>query len=207
MLEVNIKKTMPGFEIRAAFTCRANELLVLTGPSGAGKTTLIRILAGLEIADSGRISFNGQVWFDGSQGICLTPQAREVGYVFQEHTLFPHLSIVENVALVTKDKDLVNFLLELFLIKHIATSRPHQVSGGERQRVAFAQALARGPQILLLDEPFSALDQDSRSRLQEKLLTLKTSLNLPIIHVTHDNAEAKLLADKTFYLDRSFISL
>jgi len=204
MLEVDISKEMPGFELRASFSCGANELLALTGPSGAGKTTLVRILAGLSKADSGRISLAGVTWFDSNAGVCLPPQARQVGYVFQEHTLFPHLNIIDNLALVCKDKQLVGYLLDLFRIGHIAASRPHQVSGGERQRAAFAQALACGPKVLLLDEPFSALDQESRNRLQEKLLTLKRDLNMPIIHVTHDNAEAKLLADKSLYLDRFF---
>jgi len=204
MLEVNIKKKMPGFDLQASFTCDNGRITVLTGPSGAGKTTLVRIMAGLAQADEGYIIHNGIVWFDSTKGINLPPQQRKIGYVFQEHTLFPHLSIAENISLVNNDQSQTEQLLRLFKIRHIADSRPIQVSGGERQRAAFAQALARGPKALLLDEPFSALDMTTRTRLQEELLSLKKSLSIPIVHVTHDPAEAELLADCIINIDREF---
>jgi len=204
MLEVKIKKRMPGFSLQVSFRCINGGITVLTGPSGAGKTTLIRILAGLAKADEGYIAHNGKVWFDSQNGINLPPQSRKIGYVFQEHTLFPHLTIAGNINLINKDRDETERLLNLFKIGHIAASRPFQVSGGERQRAAFAQALARNPEALLLDEPFSALDTTTRSRLQEELLKLKSILSIPIVHVTHDPDEAKLLADSIIDIDREF---
>ena len=204
MLEVNIIKHMPGFDVTAEFSCSAGNLIGVTGPSGAGKTTLIRILAGLETADEGCIRFNGQTWFDSRLKINMKPQAREVGYVFQEHTLFPHLTVRGNIGFVQKDTRRVEQLLALFKIGHIAEHNPYQISGGERQRTAFAQALARTPKVLLLDEPFSALDAATRNRLQHELKKLKQSLGLPIIHVTHDMAEAEYLADLLVNIDRKF---
>lgn len=204
MLEVHIKKKMPGFELCADFTCNKGKLVVCTGPSGAGKTTLIRILAGLETADEGFIRFQDRLWYDSGLGINLPTQDRATGYVFQEHTLFPHLTVRGNVSFVEKEKDKVNDLLKLFRITHIAEHKPGQISGGERQRAAFAQALARKPEVLLLDEPFSALDAETRNRLQYELKKLKQNLHIPIMHVTHDPLEAKYLADSIVHIDRKF---
>jgi molybdate transport system ATP-binding protein len=203
MLEVKIKKRMPGFNLQVSFSCVNGTITVLTGPSGAGKTTLIRIIAGLAQADEGYIINNGRFWFDSEKGINLSPQKRKIGYVFQEHTLFPHLSIAGNINLINKDEAETGRLLELFKIAHIADSRPLQVSGGERQRAAFAQALARKPEVLLLDEPFSALDTKTRAMLQDELLNLKKA-GIPIVHVTHDPAEARLLADCMIEINRDF---
>jgi molybdate transport system ATP-binding protein len=204
MLEVKIIKHMPGFNLTADFCCSRGNLVGLTGPSGAGKTTLIRIIAGLATADEGYIRFQGTTWFDSRLKLNLRPQARNIGYVFQEHTLFPHLTVRGNIAFTLKDQHRVDQLLALFKISHIAEHKPHQISGGERQRTAFAQALARAPKVLLLDEPFSALDSACRNRLQHELKKLKTALDLPIIHVTHDLAEAEYLADCLVNIDRKF---
>jgi len=204
MLEVKIKKRMPGFDLQVSFDCLEGGITVLTGPSGAGKTTLIRILAGLAKADEGRIVHNGTVWFDSAGRVNLPPRQRKIGYVFQEHTLFPHLTIAGNINLISNDRAETDRLLGLFKIRHIAAGRPCQVSGGERQRAAFAQALARKPEALFLDEPFSALDITTRGRLQEELLKLKKDLSIPIVHVTHDPDEARLLADCTVDINREF---
>ncbi|MFW8600901.1 ATP-binding cassette domain-containing protein [Desulfobacterota bacterium M19] len=203
MLEVKIKKRMPGFDLQVSFDCLEGGITVLTGPSGAGKTTLIRIMAGLTKADEGRIVHNGTVWFDSASRVNLLPRQRKIGYVFQEHTLFPHLTIAGNINLISNDRVETDRLLGLFKIRHIAVSRPCQVSGGERQRAAFAQALARKPEALFLDEPFSALDITTRGRLQEELLKLK-NLSIPIVHVTHDPDEVRLLADCTVNVNREF---
>lgn len=206
MLEVNILKYMPGFELTAEFNCSCSNLIGLTGPSGAGKTTLIRILAGLETADEGYIRFQGRTWFDSRLKVNLKPQTRQIGYVFQEHTLFPHLTVRDNIGFTLKDSQRIDQLLMLFKINHIADHKPYQISGGERQRAAFAQALASNPKVLLLDEPFSALDCATRNRLKYELKNLKKSLNLPIIHVTHDMEEAEYLADSLVNIDRKFPS-
>ena len=195
-LIVEIKKCLPDFDLEVSFDCRDGELNVLIGPSGAGKTTLIRIIAGLEKADEGYIDYNGETWLDTRQGIRLPAQKRHVGYVFQEYTLFPHLTVYGNVAFAAVDKQEVPTLLRLFGIWHIRNSMPQKISGGERQRCAICQNLARHPRVLLLDEPFSALDVGIRHTLREELKNAKQDLDLPIIHVTHDLSEALYLGNK-----------
>jgi molybdate transport system ATP-binding protein len=201
-LNVKIKKKLPGFEIDVSFACPDSGLIALLGPSGSGKTTIIRTIAGLERPDRGRITYNDTVWVDTEQGIFLPPQKRALGYVFQEYTLFPHLNLEENVSFAAKNKSRVDELLRLFGILHLRKRKVQQLSGGERQRTALAQALARDPDVLLLDEPFSALDVVTRKKLREELNDLKKQLSLPIIHVTHDLEEAEFLADEVFPIEQ-----
>lgn len=195
-LKAEIKKKLADFSINVSFSCNDGNLLALTGPSGAGKTTIIRCIAGLEQPDSGHIAHNGSCWYDSSRKINLATRHREVGYVFQEHTLFPHLNIEKNVAFACRDKDRVTELLQTFGINSLRKRMPNQVSGGERQRAALAQALAGRPKVLLLDEPFSALDIATRKKLREELKQIKNDLHLPVILVTHDLEEADYLADE-----------
>ncbi len=178
------------------FTCSAGKTLVMIGPSGGGKTTIIRMLAGLEKPDGGEITFGGETWFASPGGVNLKPQKRMLGYVFQDYTLFPHLSLYENAAMAAADKREVDELLDLFGIGHLRNQKPDRVSGGERQRCAICQALARHPRILLLDEPFSALDVIARRALREEVKLLKDRMPCPIIYVTHDIHEALYLADE-----------
>lgn len=192
---MNIKKQLSDFCLDISFHCRDGNLLALTGPSGAGKTSIIRCIAGLEEPDSGYISYNGTCWYDSSCNINLPSRYRGVGYVFQEHTLFPHLNIEKNVAFSCTDSDKVAALMKTFDIYTLRTRRPGQVSGGERQRAALAQALASNPKVLLLDEPFSALDIITKKKLRNALNQLKKRFQLPIIHVTHDLDDASHLAD------------
>jgi molybdate transport system ATP-binding protein len=194
-LKVAIIKELPRFAVNVSFECGNGELLALVGPSGSGKTTLMRIMAGLDQADVGRITFNGDTWLDSARKISLPPQGRNLGYVFQEYTLFPHLTVFDNVAFATKDRARVAELLKLLEVWPLRDRRPNKLSGGERQRVALAQALARNPRVLLLDEPFSALDAVSRQKLRRELKKIKQEFNLPIIHITHDLEEAEYLAD------------
>ncbi|MGW8161796.1 MAG: ATP-binding cassette domain-containing protein [Desulfobulbales bacterium] len=195
MLEAAIVKQRPHCRVDITLACDRGSLLALTGPSGVGKTTIIRILAGLEKPDGGQILLDGSTWFDEQDGTWLPARQRRVGYVFQEHTLFPHLNVAQNVAFSCRDKLRVTALLELLGISHLARSFPHRISGGERQRAALAQALASRPGLLLLDEPFSALDAANRLRLRRELKRLKAKLNIPIILVTHDQEEARYLGD------------
>jgi molybdate transport system ATP-binding protein len=204
-LEVSIYKKLFNFDLEVTFSCGAGRLLALVGPSGAGKTTLMRLLAGLEQPEAGRITYDGEVFFDRAGGVCLPPQRRRLGYVFQEYTLFPHLSLYKNVALAAAEKDRVEELLRRFGLWPLRDRKPQQLSGGERQRGALCQALARRPRVLLLDEPFSALDLVTRRKLQEELRALKTELAIPIIHVTHDLNEALFLADELLPLVRGRI--
>jgi molybdate transport system ATP-binding protein len=201
-LIVEIKKQLPNFDLEMSFSCKDGELNVLIGPSGAGKTTLIRIIAGLVRADEGKITYNGQTWVDTQKGVHLPTQKRRLGFVFQEYTLFPHLNVFKNVAFAADDEKQVEGLLRRFGIWHIRHAMPQKISGGEQQRCAICQNLARHPELLLLDEPFSALDVGTRRRLREGLKNIKKDLNIPIIHVTHDLSEALFLGDKVLPIVR-----
>lgn len=194
-LEIAIIKALPRFTINISFACPSGQLLALVGPSGGGKTTLMRVIAGLDQPDLGRLTFNGETWLDTREKIDLPPQDRALGYVFQEYTLFPHLTVFHNVAFASEDARKVADLLKLLEVWHLRDRKPRKLSGGERQRVALAQALARNPKVLLLDEPFSALDVVSRRKLQGELKKIKREFDLPVIHITHDLEEAEYLAD------------
>ena len=194
-LEIRIRKKLKLFDLDVAFSCGDGKMLVIVGPSGAGKTTIIRIIAGLERTDAGRIALNGETWTDTAARINLPARKRGVGYVFQEFTLFPNLNVYDNAAFAARDRTLVEDLLRMFDIWHLRKNKPHLISGGERQRCAICQALAREPRVLLMDEPFSALDALSRRKLREMMKSVKRELGIPIIHVTHDIREALFLAD------------
>ncbi len=194
-LIVSLRKALPDFDLEVSLRARGGDINVIIGPSGAGKTTLIRLMAGLETPEEGYISYNGQIWVDTEENIFLPPQKRQVGYVFQDYTLFPHLNVYRNVAFAARQRDEIEKLLRAFGIWHLKDCMPHEISGGERQRCAICQNLARKPQVLLLDEPFSALDMKIRRILREELKALKKELSIPIIHVTHDLMEALFLGD------------
>jgi molybdate transport system ATP-binding protein len=167
------------------------ESVALVGPSGAGKTTVLRAVAGLAKPSRGRLECDDEVWFDAKTN--LRPEQRSVGYVFQEYALFPHLTVEHNVRFGGGD---IDGLLERFRIAHLARARPSELSGGERQRVALARALARKPQVLLLDEPMSALDPHTRAGVRAELHDLLRELALPTLIVTHDFEDAAALADR-----------
>jgi len=202
MLTACLTKRLEHFTLDVELICPAGSILVLTGPSGAGKTTLLRILAGLDTPDAGRIVLDDEVLLDTAVGVCRKPQARGVGLVFQEFSLFPHMTLAQNVAYATCDRKLAQGLLGSFGIAHLSGARPGQISGGERQRGALCQALARHPKALLLDEPFSALDAATRSALRQELLRVRDAFTMPIIHVTHDLAEAATLGDTVLALNQ-----
>ena len=167
--------------------------VALVGPSGAGKTSVLRVIAGLARPDAGRVELDGETWVDVERGIFLSPERRRVGLVFQEYALFPHLSVRQNVAFGGRER--VDDLLERFRIAHLAASRPRELSGGERQRVALARALAREPGVMLLDEPLSALDAHTKATVRVELEELLRGLELPTLIVTHDYEDAAALAE------------
>lgn len=189
-LVFSFQKRLPNFDLDLDLCCPNGRVMAVVGPSGSGKTTLIRVLAGLERPDHGRVALDGIAWFDSKQRVFMRPQVRKVGYVFQEYTLFPHLSLLDNARFAAKDPALAETHLRRFGIWHLRNDRPDTLSGGERQRGALAQALARQPAVLLLDEPFSALDYATREALQGELSAAADRLEIPVILVTHDLVEA-----------------
>jgi molybdate transport system ATP-binding protein len=180
---------------------------VLFGPSGCGKTTTLRCLAGLERPEEGRIVFQEKTWFDARRREFLTPQQRDVGYLFQEYALFPHLSVAQNIAYGLggiprpERRRRVGEMLDLFGLQDLGNRHPSQVSGGEQQRIALARVLVRRPRLLLLDEPLSALDQPTREQLRPELRRLLAEFGIPVILVTHDRIESMALADHLLVLD------
>jgi molybdate transport system ATP-binding protein len=192
--------------LNAELACAAGELLALVGPSGGGKTTILRAIAGLVRPKTGFVRCNGAVWFDPAAGIALPPQDRRAGLVFQNYALFPHLSAVENVAVAlghvpaSGRQERARALLATVHLAGLDDRRPGQLSGGQQQRVALARALARDPSVLLLDEPFAAVDQVTRRKLQRELARLRQQLRMPIVLVTHDLDEAMALADRVVIL-------
>lgn len=195
-LRIDVSRRLPHFTLQAAFDCPAGTLTAVVGPSGSGKTTLVRLLAGLDRPDTGYVLMGETVWNDPAARIHVPPQKRGLGYVFQEYSLLPHLSVWKNVLFGNTDPELAASLLARLGIDHLREAKPAAVSGGERQRVALAQALARRPRALLLDEPFSSLDPLTRHGLHQVLADLKTDLHIPMILVTHDIAEAFKLGDR-----------
>jgi molybdate transport system ATP-binding protein len=192
-LELDISIALRSYRLELGLTVE-RETLALVGPSGAGKTTVLRTVAGLQRPDEGRIACGGRAWFDSHAGVDLPPEARSVGLVFQEYALFSHMSVRANVAFGGERR--VDDLLERFHIAHLAGERPGAISGGERQRVALARALAREPGVLLLDEPLAALDAHTRNVVRGELRDLLAEIALPAILVTHDFRDATALADR-----------
>lgn len=180
---------------------------VLFGPSGCGKTTTLRCLAGLERPEEGRIAFENTLWFDHEQRVFLTPQQRDIGYLFQEYSLFPHLTVARNIAYGlwrvsrTEQRRRVADMLDLFHLAGLEKRYPHQLSGGEQQRIALARVLVRRPRLLLLDEPLSALDAPIREQLRPELRRMLAEFGIPVVLVTHDRIEAMALADHLIVLD------
>ena len=206
-LVVEVEQALP-MPLSGAFRCEPGELLALVGPSGAGKTSMLRVLAGLMRPTTGRVVVGGQTWCDTAQGRFLPPQRRHVGLVFQSYALMPHLDALANVALsllhLPRAERLVrarHWLDHVQLTPEQQARRPAGLSGGQQQRVAVARALAREPRLLLLDEPFSAVDQMSRQGLYGLLADLRRDLGIPIVLVTHDLNEARLLADRLVVMD------
>ena len=170
------------------------------GPSGSGKTSLLRTVAGLERPQAGRIALGDEVWFDAARRVHVSPERRRVGYLPQDYGLFPHLNVAANVSFAGRRER--PDLLERLGVAHLAGVLPAQLSGGERQRVALARALAREPRVLLLDEPFGALDAVTRQQVRDELGDALSGLRLPTLLVTHAFDDAAVLADRIGVLDR-----
>lgn len=209
MIELNIEKQLKG-GVSGKITLQINtkinrgQFLALYGKSGVGKTSLLRILAGLMTPKKGKIIANGITWFDSEKRINLSPQQRQIGFVFQDYALFPHLSVRGNLMFALKknqEANIVDELLQLMELKSIQNQRPAKLSGGQQQRVALARALVQKPSILLLDEPLSALDLEMRHKLQHYLLRVHQAYELTTILVSHDLAEISKMADSVLEIE------
>ncbi len=207
MLQADLAHTVGDVEIKLAFTVESGRCLALAGPSGAGKTTVLRLIAGTVELDRGRITLGDAVWVDTATRTSTPPERRRCGYVFQDYALFPHLSAWRNVAYGlrgqhrTQRRATAHALLDRFGLANRADARPHELSGGERQRVALARALAPEPDVLLLDEPLSALDPRTRASAARELAVMLHGLAHPSLLVTHDFSEAALLGDEIGVID------
>lgn len=200
ILEARQDRPIP---LQAELRCGAGEILALVGPSGAGKSSLLRVIAGLLRPASGRVLCGGQTWLDTNQGVCLSARRRRVGFVFQHHALFPHLTALENVLEAMEGPDRLaraRRWLERVHLGGLEGRKPSQMSGGQQQRVGVARALAREPEVLLLDEPFSSVDRVTREKLHLELAELLQGLAIPVLLVTHDLDEAAMLAHRLVVL-------
>lgn len=199
-LKVRIHQNSP-IKLRVSLSCNSGELLALVGPSGSGKTTVLRTIAGLNRVSNARIQCGQQIWFDADEKIKSTTQERKIGFVFQDFALFPHKSVLDNVLLATPGRHHAErrraalSWLRRTNMEGLQNRKPGELSGGQKQRVALARALAREPRALLMDEPFSAVDQQTRRKLYRELAQLRRELDIPIILVTHDLHEVQQLAD------------
>lgn len=215
MLKVDVRKQLSSagkddfllnvaFEVGSGFT-------VLSGPSGAGKTTTLKLIAGIVSPDDGLISLNGNAYFDSTNGTNVSIQSRRVGFVFQDYALFPHLTALQNVAYgimasnkAERDRR-AKEMLDLFKIDKLHSRRPREMSGGEQQRVALARALASDPAIVLLDEPLSAVDVKTRSKLLDEIELAQQRVDIPFIYVTHNADEAARLGKFHVTLDNGSV--
>lgn len=198
-LQITIEQTHP-MRLQGSLRCEPGQLVALVGPSGAGKSSLLRAVAGLMRPQKAQIRVGQQTWCDTTAGIDVAPQDRRVGLVFQDYALMPHMNALHNVALPLRGPQrtaIAQAMLErVGLSAEQMQRRPAQLSGGQQQRVALARALVRDPDVLLLDEPFSAVDQMTRQQLYGLLAELREDIAVPMLLVTHDLHEARLLADE-----------
>lgn len=198
-LDVKITKQLNDFKLELEFKS-FNERISILGVSGAGKSMALKCIAGLETPDYGHIILNDKCLFDSNQKINLSPQERKVGYLFQQYALFPHMSVYENIEFVCKDKAKITKYISMFQLEGLETQLPKNISGGQKQRVALARMFAYEPDVLLLDEPFSALDSHLKDRLYQELLLYLDEFKSDVIIVTHDKDEAFALCEKMIVL-------
>ena len=209
-LAAKIELQRGDFRLAVELSCPPGITCVM-GPSGSGKSTILAAIAGLALPERGRVTLGDEVWLDRARGVDVPVHARRLAYVFQGLALFPHMSALGNVEYGMQDVPRPErgvraaALLERLGVGHLARRRPRTFSGGEAQRVALARAIARSPRLVLLDEPFSALDRELRAQLTALVRELVAELGVPLVHVTHSVAEARLLADQVVRIERGAV--
>ncbi len=206
-LALHIRLARGDFTLDVELRCPPG-ITCIMGPSGSGKSTILAVLAGLQEPDQGRVALGGEVWLDRANGVDVAVHHRRLAYVFQGLALFPHMTALHNVEYGMHDvarhdrPAKAQALLDRVGVGHLAKRKPRTFSGGEAQRVALARALARSPRLVLLDEPFSALDRELRAQLVGLVRELAKELQVPVVHVTHSVAEARMLADQVVRIDK-----
>lgn len=209
MIEIKLKKKLFTFELNVDLTIKSNNFVSIFGPSGAGKTTILRLIAGLDKPDWGYICVDDEVWFSSKDNINVPVRFRKIGFVFQDYALFENMSVGKNIEFALeskKDLNIVDELLELVHLKEYKNQKISLLSGGQKQRLALVRALARKPKLLLLDEPMSALDLSLRASLQDELLLLQKKFNIASIMVSHDISEVAKLSDHVFFINNGKIT-
>ena len=205
MLQVSIQKQLEAFALQVSFVLASHGITVLWGASGSGKTTLLQCLAGLLRPDAGRIACREAVWFDAERGVCLAPERRRLGYVFQDVRLFPHLSVRSNMLFGRRFRGPsgVSFedVVALLGLGRLLHRTPSDLSGGEKQRVAVGRALLACPELLLMDEPLTGLDRGKREEIMAYIKAIPERFDVPILYVTHSDAELRFLADRVLNLE------
>lgn len=202
MLKCNIEKKLNHFVLNAEFIVE-NQILCIMGESGSGKTSILNSIAGLLTPDKGEIILDDNILF--SDKINLKPQERNIGYVFQDYALFPNMSVKDNIFFMNPDKNYTNSLIEKLGIEYLLGNFSNTLSGGEKQKVSIVRALANKPRLLLMDEPFSSIDEKFKNKFYEELIEIKKSLDIPIIMVTHNRHEAEILSDRLIFIDKGKI--
>ena len=210
MIKIDINKTLHGangdMPLDIHLSINQGEFIALTGVSGSGKTTLLRIIAGLESIDTGNICVNDTVWVDTNNKKAFTPiQKRGIGYLFQDYALFPNMNVLQNLLYAKKDKTLAYKLLDMVDLRELENRMPNTLSGGQKQRIALCRALMSQPQLLLLDEPLSALDLEMRKKLQEDIKRFHKEFDMTTIMVSHDPSEIYKLSSRVILLDHGHI--
>lgn len=213
MIEIDFTKTLDGgagsFDLELKLAIEAGAFTTIYGASGAGKTSTLRMISGLMTPDRGSLVVNDEVWYDSSKKINKKPQERSIGFVFQDYALFGHMTVLENLIFAKGKKDGTNSideLLEVMELQQLQHCKPETLSGGQKQRVALARALVQKPKLLLLDEPFAALDNTIRFKLHEYLKRVQERYDLTTILISHEVGEIIKLADKVVCLEQGKIS-
>ncbi len=199
MIQFDFSKKLDHYELDVSYAFE-NGILVIEGESGAGKTTLLDCLAGLKSIDKGAFSIDDRVIFDSNQKINKPTKDRQIGYLFQQYALFPHMTVYKNILYGLKKSEVAgrayaDEVISAFHIEHLKEKYPREISGGEKQRTAFARAIVTKPSLLLFDEPFSALDTKTKQIIYQEFTDFKRNFQIPTILITHDHKERKLFAD------------